>query len=208
MERTCSIFTQKSAFGPISKLKNKDAQTLLNEYIKRTGKKPESDGAIAEAISRQIDFEIRECERRKLENQTLGERLKIEETQLGELERKIKYVKERRDELDEKYKGDPARGSEEIKKFLLEENKKDEKVLTAIRDREADDSAIKREITEARKEAASVNQVDLDVSGLEKPNELTKLYNAKANEQAKTMLVAGNVLTNSRNGPVPGPEMN
>lgn len=61
---------QRDADG---KLANKDAQRLLDEYIRRTGQRPESDAAIYQAVQRQIEWERQEAERLGREKTQLGE---------------------------------------------------------------------------------------------------------------------------------------
>ena len=193
------------------KLKNKDAQMLLDEYARRTGQKPESDTAIAFAIKDQERVEREEAERRKIENRKLGEEIKTDEGRLKEVEEKVRRAIERRNEIAEDNKNDPALAQQKIKKFWQEEGKTDIEVLKAARISTASDSTIQREADDAKNDIARSHESDddLDLSTFKKPNDLAKNFNAKVTETPPAIQVAENAAPDSlkRDAVPPGPQV-
>jgi hypothetical protein len=91
-------FYEKNGFferDETSKLKNKAAQRLLDEYIRRTGQTPESDMAISLAIQMQKQFDREEAERRQEENKQLGMQVEKDQGQMNTVQAEIEITTNR-----------------------------------------------------------------------------------------------------------------
>lgn len=187
------------------KLKNPDAQALLDAYVKRTGQRPESDTAIAIAIERQKEFERQEAERRKRENKGLHGENQTDADRLKEIEEKVRRAIERRDAIAEQYKDDPARAEEEIKKFWQQEGERDPALLAQVQKLEAGDTTIQREANNQKNDVALSKEgdEDMDLSTFKKPRELASNFNAKVAETQAPVQLAENAAPDYQRGVAP-----
>lgn len=137
------------ARGADGKLKNKDAQRALEEYIRRTGHTPGSDGLAAEAIRNQIAFERTQViPGLEGENAELTRQRKEVRNVLDEVQAEAERLTRERDKIENSGLSD-AEKAEAIKK--LWEGAQNREVLSKARALNSDNSLVKEEIKAADK---------------------------------------------------------